>query len=236
MRCDRRDFQSIQVWFGPSEQIIHRTGGFGPGQNWWFASESGSATVFIRQTWWVRCITLDRWDTSLSSRCRVGCERQGQQAITWWALWNQASRNNLAPGINNLALGITCRSNCLRHSPQSPRQHDTSYILEKWSVTLWSDRQLFGIVITKQLCASIPVAGGKQCWNVWYGWFPHIFIVFVPHFTVSCHHYPIKRMRDHIAGVKCDGEVIRPDIYSLATPWQQPLRTAKLPNRPVTAV
>ena len=161
MRCDRRDFQSIQVWFGPSEQIIPRLGGFGPGQNWWFASESGSATVFIRQTWWVRCITLDRWDTSLSSRCMGGCERQGQQAITRWALWHQASRNNLAPGINNLALGITCRSNCLRHSPQAPRQHDTSYILEKWSVTLWSDRQLFGIVITKQLCASIPVAPAR---------------------------------------------------------------------------
>ena len=90
-----------------------------------------------------------------------GCERQGQQAITRWALWHQASRNNLAPGINNLALGITCRSNCLRHSPQAPRQHDTSYILEKWSVTLWSDRQLFGIVITKQLCASIPVATAR---------------------------------------------------------------------------
>ena len=109
--------------------------------------------MFIRQTWWVRCITLDRWDTSLSSRCRGGCERHGQQAITRWALWHQASRNNLAPGINNLALGITCRSNCLRHSPQSPRQHDTSYILEKWSVTLCSDRQLLGILITKQLCA-----------------------------------------------------------------------------------
>ena len=162
MRCDRRDFQSIQVWFGRLEQIIPRMGGCGPGQNRQFASESGSATLFIRQTWWVRCITLDRWDTSLSSRCMWGCERQGQQAITRWALWHQASPNNLAPGINNLALGITCRSNCLRHSPQASRQHDTSYILEKWSVTLWSDRQLFGIVITKkQLCASIPVAPGQ---------------------------------------------------------------------------